>query len=138
MNSAPNVRDPNLETALAYLQALQELRAPADLARFFHDQIVQEEFPSRLVPGGAAHDRASLLARAARAPELLAWHRYELRGALTAGSSVALELEWRGALAQSFGPLCAGQELRAQVALFLEFRDGLIVRQRNYDCYYPF
>jgi ketosteroid isomerase-like protein len=31
-----------------------------------------------------------------------------------------------------------GEELEAHFALFLEFRDGRIWRQRNYDCFQPF
>ena len=34
--------------------------------------------------------------------------------------------------------LAAGSEMRAFVAMFLTFRDGEIVSQRNYDCYLPF
>jgi len=28
--------------------------------------------------------------------------------------------------------------VKAYVAMFLTFRDGMIVEQRNYDCYPPF
>lgn len=31
----------------------------------------------------------------------------------------------------------AGQVLRARFGVFLDFRDGRIVRQRNYDCFDP-
>ncbi len=34
--------------------------------------------------------------------------------------------------------LPAGGEMKAFVAMFLTFRDGKIVSQRNYDCYLPF
>ena len=34
--------------------------------------------------------------------------------------------------------LPAGHEMKAYVAMFLTFRNGLIVSQRNYDCYPPF
>ena len=128
----------NAATARAYIEALNQNSSGQELARFFHEQVVQEEFPSRLVPGGQSHDRASLLERSGRAGELLLWHRYELRSVMAAGNDVALELEWRGVMKKSFGPLREGQELRAAVAVFLELEDGRIRRQRNYDCYYPF
>jgi len=34
--------------------------------------------------------------------------------------------------------LPAGSEMKAFVAMFLTFRDGKIISQRNYDCYPPF
>jgi hypothetical protein len=32
----------------------------------------------------------------------------------------------------------SGGEMRARFAIFLELRDGRIVRQGNYDCFDPF
>jgi len=54
------------------------------------------------------------------------------------GDEVAVELEWKGVLAVPLGNLPAGYEMKADVAMFLTFRDGKIVSQRNYDCYAPF
>jgi ketosteroid isomerase-like protein len=45
---------------------------------------------------------------------------------------------WVGTLAVSLGAIPAGGEMRAHFAVFLEFRDGRIHRQRNYDCFEPF
>jgi ketosteroid isomerase-like protein len=50
---------------------------------------------------------------------------------------VALEVLWTGNLAISYGTLKEGSQMRAHVAVFLEFRDGKIVNQRNYDCFDP-
>ena len=55
-----------------------------------------------------------------------------------AGEEVAVELEWSGILAVPVMNLPAGAEMKANVAMFLTFRDGRIVSQRNYDCYPPF
>jgi ketosteroid isomerase-like protein len=33
--------------------------------------------------------------------------------------------------------LCAGGAMKARFAVSLEFQDGKIVRQRNYDCFEP-
>ena len=40
-------------------------------------------------------------------------------------------------LAIPLGTLPAGGEMRARFAVFLQFRDGKIVSQRNYDCFEP-
>jgi ketosteroid isomerase-like protein len=128
----------NEDIARAYIAALGRNASGDELAAFFHEDVVQEEFPSRLVPTGKSHARAELLERSTQVGELLSWHRYELKSVLSSGAVVALELEWRGEMRTSLGPLRQGQELRAEVAIFLELEDGRIRRQRNYDCYYPF
>lgn len=58
--------------------------------------------------------------------------------ALASGVRVALEVQWSGTLAIPFGSLPAGGQMRARFGVFLDFRDGLIGAQRNYDCFDPF
>jgi ketosteroid isomerase-like protein len=55
--------------------------------------------------------------------------------ALAAGDHVALEAIWTGTLAAALGRLPAGHTVRAHIAAFLDFRDGKIIAQRNYDCH---
>ncbi|MEU5049278.1 hypothetical protein [Streptomyces sp. NPDC021096] len=54
---------------------------------------------------------------------------------MAVGDQVALEVTWTGTLAVPLGDLPAGHVLRAHIAVFLEFREGKIRAQRNYDCY---
>jgi ketosteroid isomerase-like protein len=63
---------------------------------------------------------------------------HTLINVVAAGNQVAVEARWTATLAVPFGNIPAGGEMRARFAIFLEFRDGLIVRQRNYDCFDPF
>jgi ketosteroid isomerase-like protein len=67
----------------------------------------------------------------------VARQRHEIRSAVAAGHLVALEVLWVGTLAAPFGSIAAGGELRAHSAMFLEFRDGRIAAQRNFDCFEP-
>ncbi len=46
-----------------------------------------------------------------------------------------VEVTWSGTPAVALGDLAAGPVVRAHIAAFLEFRDGKIIAQRNYDCY---
>jgi hypothetical protein len=48
-----------------------------------------------------------------------------------------MELLWTGTLDIALGPLPIGADIRAHFAVFLEFRDGRIIGQRNYGCYEP-
>jgi ketosteroid isomerase-like protein len=107
------------------------------LAAYYAPDVVQEEFPNRLVANGARRDLAAILAGAERGQQALQKQRFEVRSAVAGGDQVALEVLWVGTLAVPMGSIRAGGEMRAHFALFLDFRDGQIVGQRNYDCFDP-
>ncbi|MCW5880063.1 MAG: hypothetical protein KIS91_03900 [Anaerolineae bacterium] len=46
-----------------------------------------------------------------------------------------MEVLWTGILAIPVGSIPVGGEMRAHFAVFIDFRDGKIVRQHNYDCF---
>ena len=127
----------NLQTARQYLAAI-ELGATGDaLARFFTPDVVQEEFPNRLVAAGARRDLAAILEGALRGRQVMRAQHFEVRHALATDDRVALEVLWTGTLAVPLGTLPAGGQMRARFAVFLDFRDGRIAAQRNYDCFDP-
>lgn len=127
-----------LEHARRYLDAIQR-RAPLDeLAAFFTEDGVQEEFPNRLVPGGAQRTLQDMMEGAERGRKVLTGERYEVVSELARGDRVVLEVLWTGTVAVPVGSTPAGGELHAHFAMFLDFRDGRIAAQRNYDCFDPF
>ncbi|MEO8500361.1 MAG: nuclear transport factor 2 family protein [Vicinamibacteria bacterium] len=124
----------NFDRAWSYLDALNARADTAAIASFFAPDAVQEELPNRFNPTGAwRHLEAIKLARV-RALRAMSAEHYELMGATGGGSQVALEVLWTAVVGEGAGVLEAGQRLEARLAMFLTFRDGLIVRQRNYDC----
>ena len=128
---------PPLEIARRYLAALSSGADSIELESFYDTGVVQEEFPNRLLPNGATRTLDDILQARARGKALLAAESFEIRNALGSGSDVAMELVWRATVDADAGPFRAGQQLTARFAMFLEFRDGRIVRQRNYDCFDP-
>jgi ketosteroid isomerase-like protein len=126
----------NLATARRYLAAIEQGAAGESL-EFFTPDVVQEEFPNRLMPQGARRDLAALREAGERGSKVMTSQRYEILGAVASGDRVALEVRWTGTLAVPFGPLPAGGEMRARFGVFLDFRDGKIAAQRNYDCFDP-
>jgi ketosteroid isomerase-like protein len=127
----------NLEIAKQYLAALGQGVECNKLADFFSPDVVQEEFPNRLVPSGAKRDLAAMFDGCERGKKVMSRQRYEIKNALASENLVALEVLWTGTLAIPLGSLPAGGQMRAHFAMFLEFRDGKIVAQRNYDCFEP-
>jgi len=74
----------------------------------------------------------------ARGRTLLTAERFEVVNAVAGDDTkVALEVVWTGTIRNAAGPFAAGQTLRARFAVFLEFREGRIIRQHNYDCFDP-
>jgi ketosteroid isomerase-like protein len=127
----------SLDFVKRYLAALEAGAVGDDLAAFFTPDVVQQEFPNRLVPGGATRDLAALLDGATKGQKVMRAQRYELLGAIESGANLALEVQWTGTLAVALGTIPAGGEMRARFAMFLELRNGKIARQRNYDCFDP-
>ena len=127
----------NLDIARRYLSRLSGGAGPEELDAFFAPDVVQEEFPNRLMPNGATRDLQAMKEGRARGRALLKAERFELLNAVASGDHVALEVVWTGTVRENAGPFAADQTLRARFALFMEFRGGRIVRQRNYDCFDP-
>ncbi len=131
----PLPQHPNVDTAVRYHQAVSGFAAGQELAAFFHPDATHHELPNALFPDGSVRDLAGLCAAAEAGRATLSVQSFEVISALAAGDHVALEAIWTGTLAVQLGNLPAGHTVRAHIAAFLEFRDGKIIAQRNYDCY---
>jgi ketosteroid isomerase-like protein len=117
---------------------LASIGSAADVLRFFADDVIQVEFPNRLVPAGVTRDLAALRDAAERGRKVMTAQRLEVINAIASGEQVAVEAIWTATLAVPLGNIPAGGEMRARFAIFLTYRDGKIVRQHNYDCFDPF
>ena len=133
----PMTATDNLAIARRYLEALESGAEGSALAEFFTKDVVQEEFPNRLSPIGAHRDLSALLDAAKKGKKTLRAQKYDILNTIVDGDSVALEIVWRGYLAQPVDTLPAVSEMRAHLSVWLEFRDGKIARQHNYDCFDP-
>ncbi|NOT09153.1 MAG: nuclear transport factor 2 family protein [Gemmatimonadales bacterium] len=132
------MRDPKLALVKRYFKSISEGLRDDAIERFFTQDVVQEEFPNRLLPHGARRDLQGMKDAAARGKGVMASQRLEVVNAVSTGDHLAIEAKWSGTLAISIAPtLQAGDEMRARFAVFFEFRDGKIAAQRNYDCFEP-
>ena len=127
----------NLAIARRYLEALESGAEGGTLAEFFTKDVVQEEFPNRLSPIGAHRELADVLDASRKGKQTLRAQKYDIRNSIVDGDSVALEVFWSGYLAIPVDTLPADSEMRAHLSIWLEFRDGKISRQHNYECFDP-
>ena len=130
------MNDDLLRLTREYLESVGREDALGGL-RFFADDVVQVEFPNRLLPNGATRDLAALRDAAERGRKVMTAQRFEVLNAITSGDQVAVEALWTGTLAVPLGNIPLGGQMRARFAIFLTYRDGKIVRQHNYDCFDP-
>ena len=126
----------NLEKARHYLRVLEQGEF-SDLDGLYSPQMVFEQFPNRIYPQGVRSSVAEMAQSFAKGRTLLTRQSYQIRNEVVGGNTVALEVLWTGVLAVPFGSLAAGSEMRAHFAMFLDFEDGKIISQRNYDCFDP-
>lgn len=128
----------NVDFVKRYLAAIGEGATGDALRAFFHDDVVQEEFPNRLMPEGARRGIAEILEGAIKGQRVVRNQRFDVRSTLVDGDRVAVEVDWSATLQVPLASTPAGGSLRARFAIFVELRDGRILSQRNYDCFDPF
>jgi ketosteroid isomerase-like protein len=128
----------NLEHAIAWVRAIESGATDDVLSQFVTPDVIHEDMPNRVFPNGARSDLARMREGAERGKALMRKQRYDILSTIASGNTVAMQLDWFAELAVPLGTLKAGDEMRAHVAIFMEFRDGKICRQRDYGCYEPF
>jgi ketosteroid isomerase-like protein len=128
----------NITRAREYLQAVGAGESYEKVFEFYAQDVVIQEFPNRIAPQGRVRRAGELYAAYEQGRKILQSQTYLVQRIFEEGDEVAVELEWSGILAVAVMGLAAGSEMKAFVAMFLTFRDGKIVSQRNYDCYPPF
>ena len=63
---------------------------------------------------------------------------YDVHTVTELGDRVILEYTWTGYPRTPVGSVRPGEAMRARICQVIEYEDGLIIRQRNYDCFEPF
>jgi ketosteroid isomerase-like protein len=109
---------------------------PASIGELLDPAVRFIERPNLFSPRGSERDRAQMLASLAQGRELLREQRFDVVDHLVAGDTVATRVVWTGTLAVEVPSYAAGSRLRADSSMYFTFRDGLIVRQENYDCFH--
>jgi ketosteroid isomerase-like protein len=126
----------NLELTRAFLRSFETRDGSA--TGYYAPDVVQREFPNQLSRQGAIRDLAGLRVSHERGLQSVRDERYELVHAVEQNDTVALEVTWTAVLNVGFGTLAPGDTMTAHLGMFLTWRDGKIVSQRNYDCFEPF
>lgn len=129
----------NVDLVLDYIRAVEAFD-DQKVAPLLAEGMLFVELPNRIRPKGGVNDKQAILAALRRSGErkLLAAQRYILGDVVESGDKVVVEARWEGDLVVPLGLLPAGGTIIAHLCMIFTVENGLIVKQRNYDCYEDF
>lgn len=121
-----------------FLKTLETRTDFEELIPFYHPDVEQIEYPNLLTTVKTCRSLDDLRNAAEKGKGVLQSEKYEIINKYTSESVVIVEVVWRGVLDIPIGKLKPGDTMKAYFAQFYEFKDGRIIRQRNYDCFEHF
>ena len=125
-----------LDRVLGLLRAIESGAGSAALEPFLAEDYVLTEAPHLLDPAGSTRTRDQVLASADRSGEVVTGQRFDVRRTTCEEDRVVVEAEWSAVLQLDLPLWDKGETIRARTASVFELRDGLVVSQHSYDCYY--
>ncbi|HAP88986.1 MAG TPA: nuclear transport factor 2 family protein, partial [Arthrobacter bacterium] len=94
------------------------------------------EAPHLLAPEGSTRTRAQAMAGADQSGQVVADQKFEIRRTTCEGGRVVVEADWSARTLMDLRYWDAGETIRARTSSVFEVRDGLIIGQDSYDCYF--
>ncbi len=125
-----------MDCVLALLRAIEGGGGAAEIAPLLARDYTLSEAPHLLAPSGATRNRDEALAGADATQDVVSGQRFVVRRTTCEGSRVVVEAEWSATLLMDLPHWDAGEVIRARVASVFEVRDGRVVSQDSYDCYF--
>jgi hypothetical protein len=132
----PRVDTSPLECVLGFIHVLEAGGGAAGIRPFLADSFVLVEAPHLLAPEGSTRRLPDVLAGADQSPNVVADQKFLIRRTTCEGGRVAVEADWSATVRMDLRYWDRGETIRARTSSVFEVRDGLIVSQDSYDCYY--
>lgn len=121
----------------AFLTAIERDQVIGDEARWYTEDVVQVEWPNKLLPNGATRGLTALREAGERGRAIVERQWYEVTNLVATGDKVAAEAIFRATFKMDVAGLAKGDVMTAHFAMFFDMRDGRIARHTTYDCFVP-
>lgn len=125
-----------LDCVLGFVRTVEAGGGSAELRPFLAEDFTLTEWPHVLSKTGSTRNLAETLSGADYSKDIVANQRFEVVRSTTEGDRVVLEMNWSATLLLDLPHWDRGDTIRARSTAVFELRDGLIVSQDTYDCYY--
>jgi hypothetical protein len=125
-----------LDCVLGFIRVLEAGGGAAEIRPFLADSFVLVEAPHLLAPEGSTRTLPDVLAGADHSSEVVSDQAFVIRRTTCEGGRVAVEADWSATVLMDLRYWDQGEVIRARTSSVFEVREGLIVSQDSYDCYY--
>jgi ketosteroid isomerase-like protein len=125
-----------LNCVLGFVRAIEAGGGAAEIDAFLADDFTLFEAPHLLAPDGSTRSRDQVLAGADQGHKVVAGQRFDVRRTTCEGGRVVLEVDWSATLLMDLRYCDTGEVIRARTTSVFEVRDGRIISQDSYDCYF--
>ncbi|MDD7833513.1 MULTISPECIES: nuclear transport factor 2 family protein [Paenarthrobacter] len=125
-----------LEHVLSFVRAVEAGGGSAELRPFLAEDFQLTEWPHALSKTGSIRNLAETLSGADDSQDIVADQRFEVVRTTSQDDRVVLEMNWSATLLLDLPHWDRGDTIRARSTAVFQLRDGLIISQDTYDCYY--
>ncbi|MDR6415948.1 nuclear transport factor 2 family protein [Pseudarthrobacter sulfonivorans] len=125
-----------LERVLDFVRTLEAGGGGEAIRPFLAADFRLFEAPHLLAPEGSTRSLEQVLAGADQSGEVVAHQKFDIRRTTCEGGRVVLEADWSATVLMDLKYWDAGETIRARTSSVFEVRDGQIVSQDSYDCYF--
>lgn len=125
-----------LDQVLGFVRTVEAGGGAAEISPYLAPDFTLTEWPHALSKTGSTRTLQETLNGAAHSKNIVANQRFEVVRTTCEGNRVVLEMNWSATLLLDLPHWDAGETIRARSTAVFELRDGLIVSQDTYDCYY--
>lgn len=125
-----------LDHVLGFIRTVESGGGAAEISPYLAHDFTLTEWPHALSKTGSVRTLQETLTGADHSKNIVANQRFEVARTTCEGNRVVVEMSWSATLLLDLPHWDAGETVRARSAAVFELRDGLIVSQDTYDCYY--
>lgn len=133
------MKDIYFEKIERYLKLIESFESRSQFFEpLLHPDFIQVELPNLLNKKGQTSKRSEIFDRLESSKKILVKQSFKIESYIEKGDRAAAEAVWEGTMAIDLGSLKKGQTLKAFFCMVFEFKEGKIIKQKNYDCFEAF
>lgn len=125
-----------LDRVLGYVRTLEAGGGAAGIRSFLSEDFVLVEAPHLLAPEGTTRNLEQVLAGADQSAQVVVGQKFEISRTTCEAGRVVVEADWSATSLMDLKYWDSGETIRARTSSVFEVRNGLIISQHSYDCYF--